>query len=189
MSITICRLKTMHNENLFFFTLSALVMGKDTIFWMITVRISEEWKIASPCQNDSDLICSILTYEVCTRSFLFILWLQLQKCSYQTLLIFNNMKFIHQIYVYGGNGLNAQFVTFVFNNNHCLDFLLVAKKEWWVQPTEPASSAVEFLWIAGVLDSCWTLKEKGFSESVSRNGTASTAHRIVQLLSHTGQLW
>lgn len=37
------------------------------------------------------------------------------------------MKFTHQIYVYGGNGLNAQFVTFVFNNNHCLDFLLLRR--------------------------------------------------------------
>lgn len=56
-----------------------------------------------------------------------------------------------------------------------------------MQPTEPASCAAGFLWIAGVLDSCQ--KRRVFSECVSRNGTASTAHRTVQLLSHTGQLW
>lgn len=39
------------------------------------------------------------------------------------------MKFIHQIYVYGGNGLNPQFLIFLFNNR-CLDFLLVFKEEW-----------------------------------------------------------
>lgn len=33
------------------------------------------------------------------------------------------------------------------------------------------------------------VKRRVFSECVSRNGTASTAHRTVQLLSHTGQLW
>ncbi|RMC04793.1 hypothetical protein DUI87_17965 [Hirundo rustica rustica] len=37
---------------------------------------------------------------------------------------------IMRIYVYGGDGVNAQFVTFLFNNSHCLDFLLVVKVEW-----------------------------------------------------------
>lgn len=37
---------------------------------MIKDRISEEQKIASPCQNDGDLTCSILKYEVCTRSYI-----------------------------------------------------------------------------------------------------------------------
>lgn len=32
MSVTICRLKTMYHDNLLFFALSALLMGKDTIF-------------------------------------------------------------------------------------------------------------------------------------------------------------
>lgn len=39
------------------------------------------------------------------------------------------MKFIHHIYVYRGYGLNAQFITFLFNNSHCLDFLLVVKEK------------------------------------------------------------
>lgn len=69
---------------------------------------------------------------------------------------------MHQIHVYGRNGLNAQSVTFSFNNNSCLDFLLVVKEGWWVQPTDPASYAVGFLWIAGVLDSCWNVRREGF---------------------------
>lgn len=98
---------------------------------MIKDRISEEWKIASPCQNDGDLICSILKYEVCTRSYIFLFfdysYRNVAVKLYVFLIIWNSSK----IYVCGGNGLNAQFVTFLFNNSHCLDFLLVVKEEWW----------------------------------------------------------
>lgn len=76
-------------------------MGKDTVFWMTKDRISEEWKIALPCQNDGDLIFSILKYKVCRRSYISSFFeLRQKECSYQTLCIINNMKFTHQIYVY-----------------------------------------------------------------------------------------
>lgn len=155
---------------------------------MIKDRISEEQKIASPCQNNGDLICSILKYEVCTRSYISLFFDYIYRNVaiklYVFLIIWNSsIRF-----------MSMEEMDWILNFWYFYLIIAVWISCWFLRRSgecSPRSLPVMQLGSCELLVffTCWMSKEKSFSESVSRNGPASRAHRTVQLLSHTGQLW